>query len=217
MELAQVILANLPHKANLPTHGAAYRLVNEGRDGGFFVKQLFWQFQNKSKNSFLKLGRFEFSEGSERLPDNPTLRWLRLNRVQGRLLGTFDFHMGHSFDGFLLVTEQPEGSFNFALFRPTRGVFDLKGNDQLTKVTVSYASWVFNPEPQTDLRIFALYFRDSRKPPKVVKLDNRPMEVRQTENKPISILTLGTHLLRVVPDSNGQVDFLGWGAIQFGD
>ncbi|MCS7263749.1 MAG: alginate export family protein [Armatimonadetes bacterium] len=217
LELAQVTLGNLPYKAILPTHGAAYKEANEGRDGGLFVKQLFWQFRNRGGNLFFRLGRFEFAEGLEGMPKDETMRWIRLNRIQGRLLGTFDFHIGRSFDGLLLATEKQKSSFTFALIRPTRGVFDLRGNDQLNQVTVGYASWVQNPDPQTDFRIFALYYRDKRKPSKVIKLDNRPIELRQNDTKPISVLTFGTHILRVLPDDNGKIDFLGWAAIQFGD
>ncbi len=217
LELAQVTLISMPQKAIIPTHGAAYWETNRRRDGSLFVKQLFWQFRNKGENSLLKLGRFEFAEGAEREPINPTVRWLRFNRVQGRLLGTFDFHIGRSFDGFVFSLERHKDFFTLALFRPTKGVFDLRGNDQLTEVTVGYASWVHSPDPKTDFRIFALYFRDARKPPKVIKLDNRPINVRRDDTKPISILTLGTHLLRAVPDNDGEIDFLGWAAIQFGD
>lgn len=217
LELAQVVLANVPQRVIIPTHGAAYQEANRGRDGSLFIKQLFWQFHDKSRNSFLRLGRFGFTEGTERMPDDQTLRWLRINRIQGRLLGTFDFHIGRSFDGFIFSFERQRNSFTFALLRPTRGVFDLRGNDQLSKVTVGYASWVHSPDPQTDFRLFALYYRDTRKPPRVVKLDNRPIDVRQNDAEPVSILTLGTHLLRVAPENDGQVDFLGWAAIQVGD
>ena len=87
------------------------------------------------------------------------------------------------------------------------GVFDLKGNDELSNITLVYGSWAFSPDRQTDARFFALYYRDSRKPPRTVKVDNRPIDLRRVDDKKISILTLGGHLLRVVSDQKGKPIF----------
>ncbi len=217
LEIAHVTFLGLPQNAAIPSFGAFYRLFNDGKEGNLFLRQFFWQ-KRSGENTWVRVGRFKFGDGTERLPRNETLLWLRQNRVQERLIGSFDFTLiGRSFDGVQVTTDRPDGTFTFALLRPTRGIFDLRGSDQLTKVTTVYASWTFSPDPQTDARIFALYYRDSRKPPSVVKLDNRPLTIRQADSEPISILTLGGHILRALPDNRGQTDFLAWGAWQFGD
>ncbi len=213
IELAQASLVGLPDNARPPSHGATYRAVNRERDGSLFVKQLFWRWRSPSRS--LLLGRFEFADGSERIPKDPTLHWLRRQRIQERLIGPFGFtHITRSFDGVLGVWEQPQGTLTLALFRPTKGAFDLRANDQLTRVTVAYGSWTFSPDAQSDARLFALYYRDTRP---VVKVDNRPLTDRQKDRDAISITTLGGHFLRVVPEGQGRTDFLAWGAWQWGD
>ena len=216
-EIAHVTFIGLPQNAVIPSSGALYRFFNRGKEGSLFLRQIFWQ-KRSGENTWMLVGRFKFGDGTERLPQNETLLWLRQNRVQERLIGSFDFTLiGRSFDGVQVTTKRPDGTFTLALLRPTRGIFDLRGSDQLSKVTAVYASWTFSPDPQTDARIFALYYRDSRKPPSVVKLDNRPLTIRQADSEPVSILTLGGHILRALPDNRGQTDFLAWGAWQLGD
>ena len=217
VEIAHATFLGLPQNASVPSLGALYRLFNREKEGSLFLRQFFWQ-RRSSKGIWVQIGRFKFGDGTERPPQNETLLWLRQNRVQERLIGSFESTLiGRSFDGIQVNNERPDRTFTFALLRPTRGIFDLKGSDQLSKVTTVYASWTFSPDPQTDARVFALYYRDSRKPPQVVKLDNRPLTIRQADSEPISILTLGGHILRALPDNRGQTDFLAWGAWQFGD
>jgi hypothetical protein len=179
LELSQVTFGGLPENAIAPAPagdlglGATYYRWNRGRDGSVFVKQAYWQWRNKTgKNSTLRLGRFEFGEGTERMPKDPNLSWLRRNRIQERLIGPFGFvHVQRSFDGILWTQDnwsekRNRDNLTIALLRPTRGAFDLKGNDELKDITVGYASWTFAPDDHSDARIFALWYYDKRKPPK---------------------------------------------------
>ncbi len=209
LELAQVSFLNLPENAVPPSHGATYYSVNGGRDGSVFLKQAFWRWRD-GKGTAFRLGRFEFGEGTERMPKDPTLSWLRRMRIQERLLGTFGFaHVQRSFDGLHLSVDRKEGNFTLFLARPTRGVFDLKGNDQISKVTLLYAAWTGGKEPNTDWRLFALHCRDTRD---VVKTSNTP-NIRGD----VTVTTLGFHSLWGLPTRTGKADVLLWGAWQFGD
>lgn len=229
LELSQVTFGGLPDNAIAPAPagdlglGATYYRWNRGRDGSIFVKQAFWQWRNKTgKNSTLRIGRFEFSEGSELMPKDPNLAWLRRNRIQERLLGPFGFtHIQRSFDGVLWSQEnwserRNRDNLTIALIRPTRGAFDLKGNDQLREVTVGYAAWTFSSNEQSDARIFALWYYDKRKPPKVVKVDNRPFGERNNDTSHINIPSIGGHYLRVFPSKEGEADLMLWGTWQAG-
>lgn len=229
LELSQVTFGGLPDNAIAPAPagdlglGATYYRWNRGRDESIFVKQAFWQWRNKTgKNSTIRIGRFEFSEGSELMPKDPNLAWLRRNRIQERLLGPFGFtHIQRSFDGVLWSQEnwserRNRDNLTIALIRPTRGAFDLKGNDQLREVTVGYAAWTFSPDEQSDARIFALWYYDKRKPPKVVKVDNRPFGERNKDTSHINIPSIGGHYLRVFPSKDGKADLMLWGTWQAG-
>ena len=214
LELSQVAFGELPENSIAPAPagdlglGATYYRWNRGRDGSIFLKQAYWQW--RSDTTTFRLGRFEFSEGTERMPKDPTLSWLRRNRIQERLIGPFGFtHVQRSFDGLLLSRDCKGGNFTLTLFRPTRGAFDLKGNDQLSEVTVLYGSWTSAFDPKNDWRLFALHYRDTRD---VVKTSNTP---GITED--VKVTTLGGHYLRTIDTKEGKADFLLWGAWQFGD
>lgn len=225
LELSQVSFAGLPDNAIAPAPhgdlglGATYYRWNAGRDGSLFVKQAFWRWRDLAgKGSMLRLGRFEFGEGTERMPKDTTLAWLRRARIAERLIGPFGFtHVQRSFDGLHFSLDRPQGNFTLALLRPTRGAFDLKGNDELSKVTVGYGGWTFAPDGQSDARLFALHYRDTRKPPKVIKMDNRPVAAREADAENIAVTTLGGHYLRTWAMGNGKADVLLWCAWQFGD
>ena len=224
-EVSQVLFAGLPSNAVAPApagdlgFGATYRRLNGRRDGGLFLKQAFYRRRNLAGlNSWLRAGRFEFGEGGERMPSHPTLAWLRRARVMERLIGPFGFTpIQRSFDGVEFGRNSSQGAFTLALLRPTRGAFDLKGNDQLRRITFAYASWAFAPEPQSDARLFALHYRDARRPPEVVKVDNRPLAARQADGEPLAITTLGGHFLGWRRTREGRGDFLLWGAFQWGE
>ncbi len=214
LELSQVAFSDLPENSIAPSPagdlglGATYYRWNRGRDGSIFLKQAYWQWRGKS--STFRLGRFEFSDGTERMPKDETLSWLRRNRIQERLIGPFGFsHVQRSFDGLLLGCDSKDGNFTLTLFRPTRGAFDLKGNDQISKVTVLYGSWTSSFDPKNDWRLFALHYRDTRN---VVKTSNT---AGITED--VKVTTLGGHYLRAIETKDGRADVLLWGAWQFGD
>lgn len=212
MELAQVSFAGLPTKASAGAGtGALYRAANGGRDGGVFVKQAFWRWQEVAgEESKLRLGRFEFSEGTERMPKDPTLSWLRRARIQERLIGPFGWsHVQRSFDGLHLSLDRKSGNLTLLLTRPTRGAFDLKGNDQLSKVTMLYGSWTSSFDERSDGRLFALHYRDSRP---IVKTSNTAGVTND-----VKVTTLGGHYLRTWGAGDGRTDALLWGAWQFGD
>ena len=71
---------------------------NEQYTAFIFPKQLFARF--KWDHSSLQAGRFEFTDGSEVKPANPTLAALKDSRIGQRLIGTFGFSdVMRSFDG----------------------------------------------------------------------------------------------------------------------
>ncbi len=212
LELAHVSFAGLPTEASAGAGtGALYRTANGGRDGSVFVKQAFWRWQDVAgKGSMLRLGRFEFFEGTELMPKDPTLSWLRRDRISHRLLGNFGWsHVQRSLDGLQFSLDRKSSNFTLLLARPTRGVFDLKGNDQLSKVTVLYGSWTSAFDDRSDGRLFALHYRDSRP---VVKTSNTAGITGK-----VKVTTLGGHYLRTWDAGDGRADALLWGAWQFGD
>jgi hypothetical protein len=66
---------------------------------------------------------------------------------------------------------------------------------------------------EQELRLLVLHYHDGRD---VLKTDNRPLTLRQTDLAGIRINTLGGHYLNASKLGSGKIDVLLWGVGQFG-
>src|ERR1700731_1544033 len=97
IEFEAPILLGLPDRAVRPAPqgqlglGGSYYAANGNSQNAalIFPKQVFFRF--KWDHSSLRAGRFEFTDGSEVKPKDPTLAWLKSERIGQRLLGNFGF------------------------------------------------------------------------------------------------------------------------------
>ncbi len=181
--------------------GGAYFQANGDTDAvALFVKQAF------VRAGRFRIGRFEFMEGTERIPADATLAAIRRERVAHRLIGNFGFsHVGRSLDGVQLDA----GAWTFLAARPTTGVFDVHGGGSVDEVEVFYASWI-RSSSTADGRVFAIGYRDDRG---LVKTDNRTAAARNADRESIEIGTIGGHYIAKL----GNADAVAWGAYQWGD
>ncbi|MBW3635775.1 MAG: alginate export family protein [Armatimonadetes bacterium] len=222
-ELNQPTLFNLPTDAAAPPPagqlglGASYFAANgnDRQPQGLFVQQAFVRFKGigGAANS-LRLGRFEFAEGIETTPKDSALAYLKRERIAQRLIGTFGFtHAQRSFDGLQLVRNTPAANITLVGARATEGVFQVRGNGELD-VDFLYGAYTV-PRARSDARLFAAHYRDGRSD--VVKVDNRPLALRQADRENIGVTTLGAHYLTAFKAGGGTADVLAWGALQGGD
>jgi hypothetical protein len=169
------------------------------------------------KPSSLRVGRFEFADGSEVTPSDATLATLKRDHINQRLIGPFSFtHIQRSFDGIHYARNTK--SYNITLLgaRPTEGVFQLNANKELD-VDFYYAGFTRQmpgKRAQTEARAFALHYHDGRG---ALKTDNRPLTARQGDGQNIRLTTIGGHLISAIKAGKGTADILLWGAGQFGD
>ena len=210
-ELAAPILAGLPNRASAPPPsgglglGSLYRAFNNSNDASLFVKQAF----HHDKRLGIRVGRFEFGDGTETVPTNPVLAWVKSQRIAQRLIGTFAWtHVGRSFDGVHGSRTSPKGNLTWVAAFPTQGVFDVNGQKTLGNVRFAYGARSASTAT-ADHRVFAVLYDDSRRG--VAKVDNRP--AAGADRDPIRLLTLGGHAATV----RGRYDFLAWGALQSGE
>ncbi|MBI3890608.1 MAG: alginate export family protein [Candidatus Wallbacteria bacterium] len=216
-ELAAPSLLGLPDDAVAPGakgqlgQGASYRAANGGQQASVFFKQAYLTMKGKEGRK-MKVGRFEFVDGLESLPGDAVLDWLKKERIGHRLIGTFGFsHVGRSFDGAQFIQDNPGTLFTAVAAEPTRGVFDLDGEDRLDKIGFQYAGLTFrDADKLQDGRLFALRYDDARG---LVKTDNRTLAARKLDLLPVEIYSLGGHYIRKV----GDADLLFWGVYQTGD
>jgi hypothetical protein len=222
IEFLAPILLGLPNHAVYPAPsgqlgiGGSYYAANENsRNTAFiFPKQAFLRI--KGEHASLRMGRMEFTDGSEVTPEDATLRTLKADRVGQRLIGNFGFSdVMRSLDGAQLGYENGPWTFTAISAIPTRGVFQVDGWGWV-KTPVTYVALTHQTEfgdAHAEWRIFGIYYNDDRP---LVKTDNRPAAAKKNDLGGINIGTYGGHFIMETPSAAGTFDLLGWAALQDG-
>jgi len=224
VEFAQPLLANLPGNSVAPPPqgqlglGASYFAANnDSTPVGLFLKQGFVKANGVfgDKPSSLRFGRFEFADGAETLPRDPTLAALKRSRIAHRLVGDFGFsHVGRSLDGVQYVRATPGMNFTFVAARATSGVFQVNGWGELdTDIFYAAITRPVGKQSPGEWRIFALGYHDGRP---VLKTDNRSAAARAGDHHNIRITSLGGDYLQTFKIGSATLDALVWGVGQIG-
>ncbi len=226
-EIESPILLNLPDNAVATGVqgqlglGAGYYVANDKQQNvaGLFPKQVYAKVNNLfgSKYASVRIGRFEFQDGSEVTAKNATLGTVKRDRVHQRLIGPFVFtHVMRSFDGFHYVYNKPKINYTLIGAAPTRGVLQVDGWGWM-KTAFAYASATGQVTPNktvnAEWRLFGIYYDDWRQ---ILKADNRSAAARTADHGNVRIWTLGGNYTHVQETSAGPLDFLAFGAGQFG-
>jgi hemerythrin-like domain-containing protein len=222
VELAAPLLLGLPDAAVAPGVagalglGANYFASNQrNRNAAFvFLKQANIRFKGlggDDRNS-LKVGRFEFNDGTEVVSKDATLVALKRDRVAQRLIGNFGWtHVGRSLDGIHFVSNR-KVAVHFVGAIPTRGVFQVDGWGPL-RTGFAYLS-LNRAVGKSDWRLFGIYYHDWRQ---VLKTDNRPLPLRRDDLGNIRLGSYGGHYLFAQPtQTSGTFDLMLWGLLQNG-
>lgn len=179
------------------------------------LRGAFLRYHGSGTDSSLRVGRFEFLDGTETTPKDSSLLWLQANRMQQHLVGNFGFaNAQRSFDG--VDGHYGRGTWDVTAMagRPTQGVFNMNANPELN-VDVQYLAYTKHDFQEHFIwRVFALGYHDGRTG--ITKTDNRPLAVRQADHKNIRIGSYGSDFLASVPAGPGSFDFLFWGVLQNG-
>ncbi len=224
LELSQATILDAPNRAVSPVAaqgqlglGASYYAGNGNNSypAAAFLKQAFTRYNFTGDGKDIRLGRFEFFDGLETKPKNPTLAWLQPNRVAQRLVGNFGFtNAQRSFDGIDAHYGQGTWDVTAMAGRSDQGVFNMNGNPELN-VDIQYLAYSKSDWQDRFLwRVFAIGYHDGRTG--IAKTDNRPLAVRQGDHQNIRVGTYGGDFLTAIPAGPGQFDFVGWGALQNG-
>jgi hypothetical protein len=226
LELEAPILLGLPGDAVAPGAqgqlglGATYYAANRQSQNAamLFPMQCFVRFKKLfgSTSNSLRVGRFQFADGGEATPKDPTLAIIKGSRINQRLIGTFTFtHVQRGFYGAQYQHDTPKLNWTLLGAFPTRGVFQTDGWGVM-KTAFAYAS-VTRQLPGTkasaEWRLFGIYYDDWRT---VLKVDNRPAAARQADANPIRMGTVGGHFLHSAQTRWGTTDVVLWTALQFG-
>ncbi len=222
LELSQPAVLGLPNNAvsavtaqgQLGLGGTYYASNgNNTEPAAAFFKQGYARYHWGGSN--LRLGRFEFFDGMETKPKNPTIAWLQGNRIANRLLSNFAFtNAQRSFDG--VDGHYVSHSWDVTGFaaRSDQGVFNMNGNPELN-VDAQYLAFTQSLFGGHVLwRAFGAGYHDGRTG--ITKTDNRALPIRSADHDNIRIGTYGGDVAAVAPAGPGSVDFLFWVAGQNG-
>lgn len=225
VEAAQDSILMLPRDAvvaapqgQLGLGGTYYAANGNGRNNAnAFVKQAYFQI-NRLGQGHLKLGRFEYLDGTEVKPKDATIAALVQTRVAQRLIGNFGWSaVGRSYDGGQFSYDFGKNSLTLLGARTTRGVYQIDAMGELD-VDIYYGAFTVPVEARHgagELRLFGVGYIDHRTT--VLKTDNRSLLVRTADHGEIQIGTYGADYLHVFNTASaGKFDFLLWGAIQTG-
>jgi len=225
IEFAAPVLLGLPDDAIAPPPqgqlglGPTYWVFNKRNQntGMVFPKQAYLRLHSEGKNGHsLRLGRFEFIDGSERTPKNNTLAVLKNTRIKQRLLGPFGFtHVGRSFDGFHYSWSGGATNVTVIGAVSTRGVFQVDGWGWTNTGFgyLAYTRGIGSGPSEGELRLFSIYYHDWRP---IGKTDNRPVPIRKADHGNVAIWTYGGHYVHALQTGVGTFDALGWGVGQTG-
>jgi len=223
LEGAAVAFVGLPTDAVQPAPagalglGAVYYASNDRQSNpaAVFLRQGWLRWARAGQA--VRLGRFEFSDGLERAPKDPSLLALKTQRVGQRLIGPFGFSpVQRAFDGGHYTLTRGATNLTLVAARPTVGAFRARAQEGLD-VDVAYAALGrgrVTEKGELDARLFALWYADRRG---TVPTDNRPLALRQADRGPIRVATFGGHVAGVLRVGESKLDGLVWGAVQTGD
>ena len=216
-------LANLPGDAVFPPPvgplgpGALYVLhTHQTTQGEPFLKLGFVTLRRSGLS--LTGGRFEYADGLETEPANPTLAFLKRYRLAERLVGPFSYsHVSRSFDGGRVSYDRPDWNLTAMASRPTHGGFEVSANREIGDVGLAGLALTLKRlphAPPADVRLFYLYYDDRRR--SAVKVDNRPLAARRADTDAIAVHSVGGHAATVIDAPPGAIDALLWGVVQAG-
>jgi hypothetical protein len=225
VEAAQIMILALPTNAvvsapqgQLGLGGSYYAANGSGRNNvNGFIKQAYVRFKGLGEGQ-LRLGRFEYLDGTEVRPKNATLATLIQTRIAQRLIGNFGWSaVGRSYDGAQFAYDFGKANITLVGARATRGVFQVDAMGEVD-ADIYYGALTVPVEAKAgagELRLFGLGYFDHRTG--VLKTDNRPSAVRASDHGDIRIGTYGGNYLHVFnTPSSGKFDIVVWGAAQTG-
>lgn len=213
---------------DLPEHGIgpgdSYFKTNglDHSPGDVILRQAYLAFSGPTLESTSfdwLVGRAFYSNGGEVITDNKELESIKQQRIYNRVLGTFDFTAGRSFDSVRGTAHWNDtGHFTGSYMRPTQGGFATDGSEEMD-INLATAALTTDPDAYPGIgeaQLFYYFYGDTRDD-SVVKTDNRAAEVRAADTENIAISNIGFHWIQIIPEDDVSFNTLVWAIAQVGD
>ena len=164
------------------------------------------------------VGRMPYTSGAEgerptSSPSSDRLVQLRRLRLDGRVLGSFDWSFyGRRFDGVKVDARGARAYAGGGAFLVTQGGYEESASLTMTKLQVASAYAGLRHGAQAESQVFAVGYRDRRDID--IRPDNAAVPVQGAD---VTIVGAGASHVSTRPAGAGHVDWLAWGAGQGGD
>jgi hypothetical protein len=217
-------LVGLPRRATVPGPLGPGALFYESARATRAYQLYFRTLSLRAKNLWpavsIELGRMGYASGAARADRTSPLDDLRRARVEGRLVGEFEWSMfRRAFDGVRVDVERPRWRASGALLFPTQGGFEESANAPLSKLRLilveggTEGGTLVPPfPPSSHLQLFAYHYHDHRAI--TTRPDNSGLAAAAAD---ISIATVGGAHTGLYTAGPGRIDSVVWAAAQTGD
>jgi hypothetical protein len=177
-----------------------------------YLGELTLRMKSSNGGNAITVGRMPFASGGESPSANPSLELLKSERLHSRLIGNFEWsYYQRRFDGVRADFDRPRSHVTIAAFVPTQGGFEESTNLSMPKIQIGAGAYT-RRSPGAEWQAFGYAYRDRRGEKAVV--DNTFSLDRPVD---ITIATAGASYARVSPTRAGELDAVGWVAVQAGD
>ncbi|MEQ1897057.1 MAG: alginate export family protein [Vicinamibacterales bacterium] len=163
----------------------------------------------------LQVGRQGYASGNESVTREPAIEAVKRQRMDARLIGEFEWSIyQRGYDGVRADWSRDAARLTGIVFMPTQGGFAREAGKTMTNVVVAGATFGLLPSasrPHTDLQAFIWRYADER------LVSGRPDNSGRTAlAADVGITTVGGTAIGAYPAGGGQLDLLGWLAVQRG-
>jgi hypothetical protein len=183
--------------------------------GEIYLKYLNARFRDVLPRLSVQVGRFGYTSGAEGVSGVAKIETVKRLRVDSRLIGEFEFSFfQRSFDGVRADYARGRGRATGAVLLPTQGGFEEDANRSLTDVVVLNGALTLAPGapiPHTEWQIFSARYDDDRRV--TGRPDNTGVSAAAAD---VHVTTFGTTLITSHRLGRGELDALGWFAVQTG-
>jgi hypothetical protein len=165
----------------------------------------------------VQAGRMPYTSGAEAPSGQPKIETVKRQRLDARLVGEFEWSIyQRGFDGVRLDYTRPSWKATALAALPTQGGFARVSGPTITDILVTGATFSTRSPAQsprrTQVQGFGWYYNDARAVTQ--RPDNTGLSAPRAD---IALSTFGAVALGAYDAGAGEVDVLGWSAVQGGN
>lgn len=222
-QLQELTLMGLPTHASAPSpagnlgNGAAYYQDSMSTNiTTLGIRQMYFHWGEVNKTG-IQVGRFAYDDQADVPSVDPTLDWLKNQRISRHIFGGLDYTAtDRSMTGGRIDLDTTPVHFDFMVVHPTQ--IDVHFADDLNLVTIFHGAITFKEIgliPNGEGQIYFNHFDDMRQ---VAEIDDRPAKLRPNINLEGGnhITTLGFHYLSKIGQDGDAAVWYGKQTGQWG-